>query len=209
MGNTAEFGFWADAVHASRPDTPIAVSEYGAGAGLSQHEEPPVRPTPAGLFHPEEYQTLLHEQTWTQMAARPFLWGKFVWNMFDFAVDTRNEGDTPGRNDKGLVSYDRQTRKDAFYWYQANWTTEPMVHINGRRFNPRNTETVDVKVYSNASMVSLRLNGVEQGSAQRVDGHQYLWLALPLALGENVLEAYVVGSADGLLAQDSLVWTRQ
>jgi beta-galactosidase len=129
--------------------------------------------------------------------------------MFDFAVDTRNEGDTPGRNDKGLVSYDRQTKKDAFYWYQANWTTEPMVHIKGRRFDPRNTETVDVKVYSNASSVSLRHNGVLLGEGQQVDSHQYLWPALPLALGENVLEAAIIGSADSLLAQDSVVWTRQ
>lgn len=209
MGNTQQFGFWADAVHASRPDTPIAVSEYGAGAGLSQHEEPPVQPPAAGLFHPEEYQTLLHEQTWAQMATRPFLWGKFVWNMFDFAVDTRNEGETPGRNDKGLVSYDRQTKKDAFYWYQANWSAVPMVHINGRRFEPRTTETVDIKVYSNASSVRLSVNGVNQAQGQRLGSFQYLWPAVALAPGENRVEAQGLGEADGLLASDSLVWTRQ
>jgi len=209
MGNTAEFGFWADAAHASRPDTPIAISEYGAGAGLSQHEEPPARPAPAGLFHPEEYQTLLHEATWPQMAARPFLWGKFVWNMFDFAVDSRNEGDTPGRNDKGLVSYDRQTKKDAFYWYQANWSPAPMVHVTGRRFEPRNTEAVDVKVYSNASFVRLRVNGVEQVQGQRVQSYLYLWPAVPLAPGQNLVEADAFGAGDAQVASDSLVWTRQ
>jgi len=209
MGSAAQFGSWADATHAARPDTPIAVSEYGAGASLSQHEEPPLQRPAAGPFHPEEYQTLLHEVTWAQMATRPFLWGKFVWNMFDFAVDTRSEGDTPGRNDKGLVSYDRQTRKDAFYWYQANWSTEPMVHINGRRFEPRNTETVDIKVYSNAASVRLSVNGAVQTQGQRVERFQYLWPAVPLAPGENVVEAQASSEGDGLLASDSLVWTRQ
>ena len=50
------------------------------------------------------------------MKARPFLWCKFIWNMFDFASDGRKEGGAPGRNDKGLVTYDRRIRKDAFYW---------------------------------------------------------------------------------------------
>ena len=168
-----------------------------------------MQPPAAGPFHPEEYQTLLHEVTWAQMATRPFLWGKFVWNMFDFAVDTRNEGDTAGRNDKGLVSYDRQTRKDAFYWYQANWSAEPMVHINGRRFEPRNTETVDIKVYSNASSVRLTVNGVYQRQEQRLDGVQYLWTGVALAPGENRVEAQALNYADGVLASDSLVWTRQ
>ena len=87
--------------------------------------------------------------------------------MFDFAVDSRNEGDTPGRNDKGLVTYDRKTRKDAFFWYKANWTTAPFVYITSRRFNPRTTATTTVKVYSNMTSVSLQVNGTDDRDVGR------------------------------------------
>jgi beta-galactosidase len=210
MGTPGQFGAFADQVHALRPDVPIAISEYGAGAGLSQHQEPPLQPAPAGPFHPEEYQALLHEQTWPQLEARGYLWGKFIWNMFDFAVDDRNEGDTPGRNDKGLVSYDRQTKKDSFYFYQANWASAPMVHIAGRRFNPRNTETVDIKVYSNsAEPPRLRVN--DQPVAMAPEGRRpvFVWKGVPLALGENRVRADVLGPGDSGAAEDSVVWTRQ
>ena len=208
MGTTAQFGAFADQVHASRPGSSFAISEYGAGAGLSQHQEPPAMPMPAGPFHPEEYQSQLHEETWPQMATRRYLWGKFIWNMFDFAVDSRNEGDTPGRNDKGLVSYDRQTKKDAFFYYQANWTTEPMVHIAGRRYQPR-TSPIDIKVYSNAAGVELRVNGVALAAPSSSAGRVFRWEKVPLANGENQVEARAVGAEDAILASDAVVWIGQ
>ncbi len=82
--------------------------------------------------------------------------------MVDFAVDNRREGDTAGRNDKGLVTYDRQIRKDAFYWYQANWTTNPMVHITGHTFTNRFTNSITAKVYANCDSVELYLNGASR-----------------------------------------------
>ena len=72
---------------------------------------------------------MVHETAWAAMKARPFVWGTFVWNMFDFAVSTRHEGGVPGRNDKGLVTYDRKIKKDAFYFYKANWSDEPVLYI--------------------------------------------------------------------------------
>ena len=93
------------------PTRPFGISEYGAGAGITQHQDNPSTPDPVGLFHPEEYQSLFHEAYWIALKTRPFVWEKTIWNMFDFAADGRNEGDTPGRNDKGMVTYDRQTRR--------------------------------------------------------------------------------------------------
>ena len=101
-----------------------------------------------------------------QIQARLYLWGTFVWNMFDFASDGRSEGDTHGRNDKGLVTYDRAIRKDAFYWYKANWTTTPFVYVTSRRWTDRTVATTTVKVYGTADSVRLTLNGVPVGSAQ-------------------------------------------
>jgi beta-galactosidase len=123
------FATWADATHQQYPNDKIAISEFGAGASLYFHSNSPVMQD-----HSEEYQNLYHEAYWKAMKVRPYLWGKFVWNLADFASDNRNEGDTPGRNDKGLVSYDRTEKKDAFYWYKANWSNETFVYITGQRY---------------------------------------------------------------------------
>jgi beta-galactosidase len=207
-GTYDQFGAWADALHAARPAARLALSEYGAGAALSQHQDPPQQPTPGGLFHPEEYQAVFHEAHWAALRTRPYLWGKFIWNLFDFASDGRNEGDSPGRNDKGLISYDRKTKKDAFFWYKANWSSEPFVYITGRRFEPRTTASIDIKVYSNLPRVSLRVNGVD-ASELGANDHIFRWPGSALRQGANQVE--VTGkSADGSsVASDSVTWTRQ
>ncbi len=156
-------------------------------------------------FHPEEYQAILHEATWAQIAARPFLWGTFVWNMFDFASDGRAEGDTNGRNDKGLVTYDRVTRKDAFFWYKANWTSAPFVYVTSRRWTQRTAAATTVKVYAIADSVTLTLNGVSLGSQTSSD-HIYRW-NVTLAPGSNVVTA--TGSHGASTFTDSVTWTLQ
>ena len=88
-----------------------------------------------------------------------YLWATHVWNMFDFAADARNQGGEPGMNHKGLITYDRKTKKDSFYLYKAYWTNEPMVHITGKRFENRTGSKLYVKVYSNQEEVSLYNNG--------------------------------------------------
>ena len=113
-GQIPDFADFADKAHEAFPDLRFGISEFGAGASILQHEDPVKQPAPKGKFHPEEYQALLHEQTWIAMKTRPWIWGKFVWCMFDFGSDGRDEGDRPGINDKGLVTYDRKVRKDAF-----------------------------------------------------------------------------------------------
>jgi beta-galactosidase len=205
FGTYDEFGAWADKVHGLKPTWKIGVSEYGAGAALSQHQEPPAAPDPYGPLHPEEWQNLVHEAHWRQMKTRRYLWSKIIWNMFDFAVDGRNEGDTPGRNDKGLVSYDRKTRKDAFFWYKANWTTTPVAYITSRRFATRTTATVPVKVYSNLDSVELKVNGTVIGSLTSTD-RTFRWPSVALKSGSNVIE--VTGTTGGTKVTDSVTWVR-
>jgi hypothetical protein len=122
------------------------------------------------------------------LRTRPFLWATFVWVAFDVASNGRDEGDRPGINDKGLVSYDRRTRKDAYYWYQANWSSEPMVHITSRRATPRQVASVDIKVYSNTERVTVRVNGEDLTSEAPID-HIALWKNVRLHPGVNHIEA--------------------
>ncbi|MEQ0560112.1 glycoside hydrolase family 2 TIM barrel-domain containing protein [Amycolatopsis sp. NEAU-NG30] len=200
----ANLGPWADGVHRAEPGRRIAVSEYGAGASVRQHEQHPAPPVPGGHWHPEEYQAEVAEAAWRAIEARPYLWGSFVWVMFDFASDGRNEGDRPGINDKGLVTDDRVTRKDAFYWYQANWSSRPVLHITSARDTVRTTAATDVKVYAGSGPVSLTVNGVPLGT--RVpDDHIAVWSGVPLQPGPNVVQA--TSLTDG--RTDTVTWTRQ
>ena len=183
----------------------ICISEYGAGANTTQHEQNPQQPKPAGQWHPEEWQAEVHENAWAAMKERPFVWGTFVWCMFDFAVSSRHEGDQPGLNDKGLVTRDRKTKKDAFYFYKANWSDEPTLYITSRRFTERTNAVTDVKVYSNAKKVELLVNGVSLGETRNATNCVFIWKIAELKFGENQVEARA--ELDGKSLSDSCVWT--
>ncbi len=203
-GDASELAENLDKTHALHPASAFGLSEFGGGASILQHEEHPSRPDTKGRYHPEEYQAILHETTWKILKDRPFVWGKFVWCMFDFASDGRGEGDHLGRNDKGLVTYDRKTRKDAFYWYKANWSAEPVVHITSRRFAIRTRPEAEVKVYSNAPTVELFVDGVSQGAVAAPD-HIFRWAGVKLAPGENQVAANA--KFGGSVVTDACVWT--
>ncbi len=198
-----DFAPWLDRQHVLRPDLKIGMSEFGAGANVTHHEENPRKPAAGGQWHPEEWQAHFHEVYWQALAQRPWVWGKFIWCMFDFASDGRNEGGTPGRNDKGLVTYDRKTRKDAFFWYKANWSDEPVLYITSRRFVARTQPVTTVKIYSNAATVELLVNGSSRGTqtgAKRI----FEWPEVQLSAGENRLEARA--RRDGRELEDHCVW---
>lgn len=187
-GKFDDIGPWADRVHAGQPGRALSLAEYGAGASVLHQQDPPERPKPAGPWHPEQYQALFHEAYWPQIAARPWLWGSFVWVGFDLASAWRNEGDRPGINDKGLVTYDRQTRKEAFFYYQAQWSHRPVLHIANRRATPRSAGKADIKVYTNGQRVTLQVNGVDL-PAQAVRGGIATWPGTVLQPGRNRLQA--------------------
>lgn len=199
-----DLGTWADRLHASQPALRFAVSEYGAGANTSQHALDPAAPAPSGSWHPEEYQALFHEAAWQQIEARPYLWGTFVWNMFDFASDGRNEGSQPGINDKGLVTRDRATRKDAFYFYKATWSVAPTLYITSRRWTQRSEAATRLKVYSNAAQVTASLNGVSLGAVSSGD-HVFVWNDVTLRQGQNTVS--VTATVNGTPQTDTVTWT--
>ena len=162
-GDVADNGEWFDNFHKLHPTRCLGVSEYGCEAILKWHTSNPEQGD-----YSEEYQCYYHHQMLETFATRPYLWATHVWNMFDFAADNRDEGGVKGRNNKGLVTYDRKTKKDSFYLYQAYWTKTPMLHLAKKRYIYRNEEETQVLVYSNMNEVSLYVNGklfeTKQGS---------------------------------------------
>jgi len=152
-----------DRYHRRYPNEPLGLSEYGAEAMPNLHSSRPCRGD-----NTEEYQSIYHEKMIQIIDKREYLWATHLWNMFDFASDRRNQGGEPGMNHKGLITFDRKTKKDSFYLYKANWSSVPFVHICGKRFEKRLGRTTIIKVYSNQEKVDLYhndslINGKKEG----------------------------------------------
>ena len=183
VGDVEDNGPWLDKFHALNPDRCLGVSEYGAENILKWHTA-----YPDNHDYTEEYASHYHHEMLKTFATRPYLWATHVWNMFDFAADARDEGGVQGRNNKGLVTYDRKTKKDAFYIYQAYWTTKPMVHVCGERFVDRAPDERFIDVYTNCDEVTLYVNGEAVATKAAVD-HEVLFENVALRDGDNVITA--------------------
>ena len=198
-------GNFFDKAKAASNGKPVAISEYGGGANVEHHfsmKENDVKPS--GQFHPEEGQTYIHEGNWSAFAQRPYMWAKYIWVFADFQSSIRNEGGKPGINDKGLVTYDRKIKKDAFYFYKANWSTEPMIYITSRRFTERPEANVQVKVYSNLRENTLYVNGKKIGKQKSDSLHRVVWQNVTLSKGENRIR--VEGKSKAGVIEDTCVW---
>jgi beta-galactosidase len=213
----AALGTVLDGLRSSFPSQPLGISEYGAGAALS-HQSDNVSDAIGSVlsfdvsgktrtaYQPESYASLVHEANYGLFLTKEYLWGTYVWNMFDFGSGIRHEGDIGATNTKGLVSFDRKTKKDAFYFYKAHWSPEPVAYITGRRYVDRNLPTANVKVYSNADSVTLSVNGriVKTLTAADCQNRTCNFGEVPLAVGDNTVVA--TGSVGGKTVSDSVVW---
>lgn len=167
-----------DALHAQVPTQPIGVSEYGAGDAITHHTDNVLggrvcsRDTSGSTricYQPEGYANYVHEKAYNEILKRPYLMGTWIWNMFDFGSGNRHEGDIGQTNTKGIVTFGRDVKKDVFYFYKANWTQTPVTYITSRRYTQRAYPVTDIKVYSNASSVTLQVNGQAVGTKAAAD----------------------------------------
>lgn len=164
MGKMEDNGPWLDDFHGKHPDICLGVSEYGCEGIITYHG-----PEPKCKDYSEDYQALYHEHMAKVLDERPWIWSSHVWNMFDFGCAARDEGGVAGRNNKGLMTMDRKTKKDSYYIYKAYWNPEPMVHLCGKRYAQRAGETVEIKAYTNQESVVLYMNGEKVGEQAAVD----------------------------------------
>ena len=190
LGELEQTDEFFDEYHAKYPNRVIGFSEYGADANPAFHSSHPEKGD-----YTEEYQALYHEHMLRMIEKRPYLWATHVWNLFDFAADGRDEGGKHGENQKGLVTFDRMLRKDAFYLYKAAWNKkEPFVHLCGKRYINRCEEETEIKVYSNQPHVKLYVDGAFVGEQ---DGETVFRFRIPL-LGEHLIEAFAGDAHDSM-----------
>lgn len=203
-GKPEQVGTFMDRMKSKAHGIPVCVSEYGAGASIYTHQLPVEQSVPVSNFHPEEWQVVCHEGNWKALSERQYIWGKFVWNFADFGSSIRNEGDRQGINDKGLITYDHKTKKDAFYFYKANWNPEPMVYIASRRYINRTQKVTDIKVFANVGEVELWVNGKKLGTQNSDKFNTITWKNIELTPGENKIEVKAKEGKQALT--DSCVW---
>lgn len=165
LGELEDNDKWFDDFHQKYPQTVVGLSEYGADANPQYQSSSPEKGD-----YTESYQAFYHEHMLKMWEERPYIWAMHVWNMFDFGADGREEGGKPGQNQKGLVTFDRKIKKDAFYIYKAYLSDEPFVHLCGRRYVNRAEEETEIRVYSNQPEVVLYVDGeeIERQSAEKV-----------------------------------------
>ena len=175
----------------------FALSEYGAGGSVYMHANKPVRPKkPTDAFHPEEYMTQVHVNDLRGIRDCDRVWGTFVWAMFDFAADGRREGDHLGVNDKGLVTRDRVTAKDAYFLYKANWNTEPLLYLCSRRMTSTDDPAARVVAFSNVGAVTLFVNGEKIGTQTPDDVRMVVFDDVRLSPGANEIRIEAGGLVD-------------
>jgi len=177
-GKPHELENWINNYHSKKPDIRFSVSEYGAGGNIAhQSDDIQTVPKPGGQFFPEGYQTYYHETTWNAIEKSPFIWASYVWNMYDFSVPEWDRGGIKGRNHKGLITYDRKTKKDAFYWYKANWSEEAVLHLSGKRLDQLSAGNIQLKAYCNFGIPEVFIDGESLGKMkQGINEAQYLKL---------------------------------
>lgn len=204
-GMPKDLGAWLDQTHISYPKLKIGISEYGAGASIYHQQDTLTKTIPNSWWHPENWQTFYHIENWRIFAQRPFVWGTFVWNMFDFGASHRTEGDRPGINDKGLVTFDRKVKKDAFYFYKANWNDEPMIYLSEKRNVNRNNRLQSFQVFTNENEVELWVNGKSVGKKSPNELHIVTWENIELSKGKNKIQVRSTDSGKRKLSDEYIL----
>ena len=201
----SDFSAHLDALHNTRPAQPQAVTEYGAGGSISLHSDNALGgPESRNRPQAEEYESYIHEQNWATMRQKPYLWGTFLWNSFDFGSTTRSEGNAQDINTKGIVTFDHRHKKDAYFFYKAEWTMTPTVHINSSLYTERAYRTTEVRVYSNAPKTTLKVNGRLIRTLPACADHICVWKSVVLQSGENNIVATGVFARGGVA--DRVQW---
>ncbi|AJP72733.1 glycoside hydrolase family 2 TIM barrel-domain containing protein [Sphingomonas hengshuiensis] len=204
VADAARLGPVMQGYHRENPTLPVGVGEYGAGGAITQHTDNVDGGKIESIYRPqaEEIQAGVHELSWKELKPLDFLWGSWVWQMFDATSDLREEGDSSDINTKGLVTFDRSVRKDAFWFYKAAWSKAPVLYLTGRRYVDRAYPVIDVRAYSNFAAAELTVNGRSLGSAACAD-YVCVWPRVRLAPGENAIVATSGGQSDRIILRYS------
>ncbi len=207
-GKLSDFEPWLEKTAKDFPNHNVIYSEYGAEANIDQQREEVGESGDCCGFekdYNESFATRFHETHWSVLSSHPYFTATYIWNTFDFATPLSSQGGVHSRNMKGLVTFDRKTKKDPFYWYKANWSKEPVLYLTQRRVVNRMSDTTSVSVYSNVGTPQLFVNGAEiKAFKPGATAVHYVFDQILLQEGDNVIE--VKATKDGQIHEDKIIW---
>ncbi|MBB4034246.1 beta-galactosidase [Dysgonomonas hofstadii] len=207
-GKIGDIKDWAEKIEKEFPDHNVMFSEYGGEANIYQQKEDVGEIGDCCGFDKKYYETFgtkFHEIQWGIISQHPYILASYIWNTFDFGTPLSSQGGIHSRNMKGLVTFDRKTKKDPFYWYKANWSKEPVLYLTQRRADQRENENTSVTVYSNTGTPRLYINNTEVTDFSKgTTPVHYIFNVVKLKEGENIIE--VKANDNGQELSDKIIW---
>ncbi len=129
---------------------------YGEEGASEHNTERIVRAQRGTRNLPARRQTSMHESYWSIIDSMGDFWGIWLNSMFDYASARRPYH----LNRSGMVGYDHNTKKDAFYLYRAVWNDNaPTLHITESDWQSRTDTLQHFTVYSSVGEPLLLVNG--------------------------------------------------
>lgn len=201
-------GKGAELIHESHPDLPMISTEnasYFSTRGIYKDDaekcqcnnfgsmysmvlpgkRKPEDPGVGGTAHPKEVMAYLREHS--------YMGGVFLWTGFDYYGEPSPFG-WPGVSSQFGICDLGAIPKDYYYYYQANWLKDPMIHIMPH-WNEEGLEVnagkISVKIFTNCDEVELSINNKSQGR-QKVIDYQTNW-TVTYEKGNITAKGYVAG----------------
>jgi beta-galactosidase len=135
-----------------------------------------------------------HEETWKVVRKFDFISGMFVWTGFDYLGEPTPYG-WPSRSSYFGILDLAGFPKDAYYMYQSEWTSKPMIHLFPH-WNWTEGDSIDMWVYTNSEETELFVNGVSMGTKKKGPEDLHLQWRVQYAHGEVKAIGRSVGKAD-------------
>ncbi|MCC8067798.1 MAG: DUF4982 domain-containing protein [Clostridiales bacterium] len=132
----------------------------------------------------------------------PYVAGQFVWTGYDYLGEpTPYREEWPSRSSYFGIFDLAGMKKDRYYAYKANWSSEPVLHLFPH-WNWEPGQLVDVHCYTNQAEAELYLNGRKLPEPQR-QGHRLIWKNVVFEPGELKAVAYSqVGNTKEIICEN-------
>ena len=140
-----DLSIWIDKQHKDWAHLRSAVA-YGAPGSINLQINSSLKPVDVNpQWEPERWQTDFHEGYTRYLGRDTLFWGTWINNMFEFGSVRHADGISRA----GLVTFDRNNEKDAYFLYRAMWNKKsPTLHLTDKRRNIRQDSIQQIKFYS-------------------------------------------------------------
>ncbi|KAB7767218.1 beta-galactosidase GalA [Xanthomonas maliensis] len=184
-----------DGFHARHPQIPIYGSETGstvAVRGNYRRDDTRGYTRAYDLDHPWWASTA--EAWWSYVAQRPYIAGGFIWTGFDYRGEPTPYNRWPNVASQFGVLDSCGFPKDNYWYYRAQWTREPVLHLFPHwnwegLLEPDDNGHVQIWCHSNLDAVELLVNGISHG-LQQVPAHGHVEWRVAYAPGTIEARGY-------------------